>query len=804
MTKGRIFKGIILTVIFGAILTILFLLVFSTTTLSQVGFNDLVFGGQPVAMTALFSKDFTSVFLDACKNTWLVALTNWGKEFINFFKHLGDTKWWASDTLTNSIVFWVFALVLVVYAVLALYYLIGGLFVYKKKKSAVLNIIWTAIPTAVILWLLVGIHGALYGNAAFANINAGGFKEGPAYLLFAQAGSFFQNQSIEMATKAKLVGFYVALLIYVILLIVVLYQTIGNVWIGTPRYLSAHKYDYLEKLERKRREKFYKTHGYENIANQPQPNGKKGKKGTEYASNNPYVQQQQAAMGVNGQPYPYAAPYGYPYGGYAAPTMTYPPMGGNTVHTGNNAPLIVQYITNGSEGNGLRSTRIDDNTTSIYGTSRVHTEEKPVQPAAAPAAQPQVIPQPIVVNSTPAEKGLTKNDIKDAILEILKETNVIIEDEPEPVKEEPKKGTLEDQYDVLSLDDLKTLIKDSVSELLPKEEPKKVEPEVKPEPVAEVKPDEAVAVKEPPHAEPAPAPEKPLPLKEEDKIIPPIVVAIPTKIEKEEPVEEEPEEEEDEGFDETTLREMISKQLLEALKDVKVVEKETVQEVPVYVKEVEKPQPIIKEVIKEVPVVKEVVKEVPVEKRVEVVKEVPVIKEVPVVKEPEPVVEEAPAQPVKRPLIKQPEVRGKEKELKKVEAVKLNFSERLLTSGPEIVLAYNSLKNLLLSYGLKDRVSNSGDTFRLHKNTYCKITMGGSHLKIYLALNPKNYLNSAIPVGDASFKDLYKDIPLVFRVKSDLSLRRARDLINDCMNSNGLTKVADEGNVDYASELKNL
>ena len=133
MTKGRIFKGIILTVIFGAILTILFLLVFSTTTLSQVGFNDLVFGGQPVAMTALFSKDFTSVFLDACKNTWLVALTNWGKEFINFFKHLGDTKWWASDTLTNSIVFWVFALVLVIYAVLALYYLIGGLFVYKKK-----------------------------------------------------------------------------------------------------------------------------------------------------------------------------------------------------------------------------------------------------------------------------------------------------------------------------------------------------------------------------------------------------------------------------------------------------------------------------------------------------------------------------------------------------------------------------------------------------------------------------------------------------------------------------------------------
>lgn len=790
MTKGRIFKGIFLTTILGVVMVVLFLLAFSTTTVTQVGFDTLIFGGDPVSMTALFSKDFAAVFAEAWSNTWLVALTNWGKEFINFFTHLGDVNWWASTYIVNSIVFWVFALVLVIYAILALYYLIFGLFVYKKKKSAVLNIIWTAIPTAVILFLIVGLHGAIYGNAAYADVNAGNVTTSPITVIFANAGSFFTNTGVDNLTKVKLGGIYAFVAVYAILLIVVAYQTIANVWIGTPRYLSAHKYDYLEKLERKRREKFYKTHGYENIANQP--NGKKGKKATEYASNNPYVQQQQAAMGVNGQPNPYANPYPYQYG-YGAPTMTYPPMGGNTVHTGNNAPLIVQYITNGTEGNGLKSSKIDDNTTSIYGTSRVHAEERP----APEKAQPQVIPQPIVVNSNP-EKGLSKNDIKDAILEILKETNVLIE-------EEPKKEKVEEDYEVLSMDDLKALIKDSVSELLPKEEPKPVEPP-KPEPVKEVKPDEAVAVSEPSFEEPEPVHhkpedhhEKPFHKEDEEKIIPPIVVAIPAKIEEEEPVVEEPEEEDD-GFDEVSLREMVSAQLMEALKDIKVVEKETVQEVPVYVKEVEKPQQVIKEVIKEVPVIKEVVKEVPVEKTVEVVKEVPVVKEVAPVKEEASVEPE----PVKRPLIKQPDVRGKEKELKKVEAVKLNFSERLLTGGSEIVLAYNSLKNLLLSYGLKDRVSNSGDTFRLHKNTYCKITMGGSHLKIYLALNPKNYLNSAIPVGDASFKDLYKDIPLVFRVKSDLSLRRARDLVNDCMNSNGLTKVAEEGNVDYASELKNL
>lgn len=782
MTKGRITKGILLTTLFSGFAVLFFFFTFMTTNLVQAGANELVFGAPAVAMSE-FTKIETigAAFQNAFSNTWWPGLKSWGKEYFAFFNHLIDAQWWVTGkTFVNSLTFYAFALVIGAYAIYVLYTIIFGLFVYKKKKSSLFNIIWFAIPTFCISFLIVGFHGAIYGNEAYQVAGGGNANTGYLALLFTQIGAITQNNALTMETKVKAWGLLVSLIILLILLIPIIYQSIANVYVGIPLYLHQHKYDYLEKAERKRRQQFYKNHGYENIANQQTGKKQKNKKdANNYESNNPYVQQQQAAMGYTGSnpnPYMNQYPYGqYPYG---AQVNTIP-AGGNTVHTGNNAPLIVQYISNGREENQLKSNQIDENTTSIYGTSRVR----------------QAAPQPVVHQEN--TETLTKDDIKSAVYDILKENNLISpEVASEATAELHKEHTLEDDYDVLTLDDLKSLIKDSVQDLLPKQE------EVKEEKKEEVKPIEEVvthldeSLTEEKKIEPVRTPEAPL-TSAEEKIIPPIIVAIPTKIEEQEELVEEPtveEEPEDEPISEEELRTLIASQLQEALKTIKVEEKETIQEVPVYVKEIEKPLQIIKEVIKEVPTVKEIIKEVPitVEKTVEVVKEVPVVQEP--VETPE---------AAKRPLIPQPEIRGKEKEIKKVEAVKLNFQEKLLTSGTDIVLAYNSLKNLLMSYGLKDRISNSGDTFRLHKKTYCKITMGGSHLKIYLALDPKNYLNTAIPVGDASFKELYRDIPLVFRVKSDNSLERARDLIIDCMNTQNLTQISEEGNIDYASQLKN-
>ncbi|HAS56641.1 MAG TPA: hypothetical protein DCR94_05345, partial [Firmicutes bacterium] len=133
--------------------------------------------------------------------------------------------------------------------------------------------------------------------------------------------------------------------------------------------------------------------------------------------------------------------------------------------------------------------------------------------------------------------------------------------------------------------------------------------------------------------------------------------------------------------------------------------------------------------------------------------------------------------------------------------IRIPFPVRMVDADKEMKSNYNELKSEILSYGAKSRVSNSGDTFRLHKVTFVKITIAGKSLKLYFGLDPKDYANTPLPVQDVSHKNVYKDIPLVFKVKSELSLRRAKQLIADVMDKNNL----EQGKIilhNWAAELK--
>ena len=94
---------------------------------------------------------------------------------------------------------------------------------------------------------------------------------------------------------------------------------------------------------------------------------------------------------------------------------------------------------------------------------------------------------------------------------------------------------------------------------------------------------------------------------------------------------------------------------------------------------------------------------------------------------------------------------------------------------------YNELKADFLAYGVKSRISQAGDTFRLHTKAYARIRVAGKGLKIYYALDPADYTDSTIPVKDSGNQKLYIDIPLTFKVKSGLSVKRAKQLfLNTC------------------------
>ena len=193
------------------------------------------------------------------------------------------------------------------------------------------------------------------------------------------------------------------------------------------------------------------------------------------------------------------------------------------------------------------------------------------------------------------------------------------------------------------------------------------------------------------------------------------------------------------------------------------------------------------------------------EKKPEPVKEEPKPEPVKEEVKPEPVAEPAP-EPVAEPVVEvkpAPLFTKKEPE-EKPEAPKyerITFAERLLKSEKDIHELYNELKNEILSYGVKSRISAVGDTFRLHKKMYVRITVAGKSLKLYFALNPADYANTTLPIQDASNKEMYAEIPLVFKVKSGLSVRRCKELIQDVMEKDGLEQ-GEIGKVNWIKELK--
>ncbi len=174
--------------------------------------------------------------------------------------------------------------------------------------------------------------------------------------------------------------------------------------------------------------------------------------------------------------------------------------------------------------------------------------------------------------------------------------------------------------------------------------------------------------------------------------------------------------------------------------------------------------------------------------------------------EPEPAVEQeaapAPVEEAPRVAVQAVEAPAEEEEgPAKEKIIRIPFPTRMNDAEEDLRKNYNELKAEIMSYGVKSRVSNSGDTFRLHKVTFVKITIAGKGLKLYFALNPADYANSTLPVQDAGHKGTYRDIPLVFKVKSELSVRRAKQLIADVMEKNGLEQGRIEPR-DWAASLK--
>ncbi len=364
-------------------------------------------------------------------------------------------------------------------------------------------------------------------------------------------------------------------------------------------------------------------------------------------------------------------------------------------------------------------------------------QPNPQEGKAAPAGVPLTEVQGVVENR---EKPLTAEEIRKLIKEELgekKETPVIVNLPAQEKKEDSPTLTKEDISKIVA-DELKAALKEQ-------------EPEVKPEP--ETEPDVVV--------EPTPVAS----LSAEDIRL---IIAEELTAAKDQADEEARKKAEEEAA-------------------AKQAEEEK--------KKAEKPEPSVRDVIKEeLAGLLQEKKEEPKAAPAEAAKPAPVV----VVVNSEKKEEAAPvnAEPAKRVVgAVNPNLPPHPK------IIRIPFPTRMLSAEKALQNNYNELKSDIMAYGVKSRVSNSGDTFRLHKVTYVKLTIAGKGLKLYYALNPQDYANTTLPIQDAGHKSIYKEIPLVFKVKSDLSLRRAKQLVADVMAKGGLEQGKIEPN-NWAAALK--
>ena len=237
----------------------------------------------------------------------------------------------------------------------------------------------------------------------------------------------------------------------------------------------------------------------------------------------------------------------------------------------------------------------------------------------------------------------------------------------------------------------------------------------------------------------------------------------------------------------------VVEEAAEVVEEASVVEEaaEVVEETPVVEEAAE--------VVEEAPVVEEaaeVVEEAPVvEEAAEVVEEAPVANEV---VETAPVVEpEAPAEPVAPTIVPTYfDNAGNHIDIK----YSRSFISNIIQGDEMIKEYYSDLKNHILSYqDVKSRLSWKFDSYNRGRDQLFKIKVRGKTICIYLALDPDNYEVSKYH-HEAIDAKIFEDVPMLFKIKSGLGLRKAKQLVDDTMAKFGIEKSEKPKFVDYVAK----
>ena len=133
--------------------------------------------------------------------------------------------------------------------------------------------------------------------------------------------------------------------------------------------------------------------------------------------------------------------------------------------------------------------------------------------------------------------------------------------------------------------------------------------------------------------------------------------------------------------------------------------------------------------------------------------------------------------------------------------IKYNKSHtaKLIQSADGVKNYYSQIKNELMSYkGVRSRISWKYESFSVGRATVAKLAVRGKNLSLFLALDPKNYVDTKYIIDDKSEVAAYEKTPLLYRIKNDRRLNYSKELIAAVMS--GREKTEDYKETYYAKE----
>ena len=113
---------------------------------------------------------------------------------------------------------------------------------------------------------------------------------------------------------------------------------------------------------------------------------------------------------------------------------------------------------------------------------------------------------------------------------------------------------------------------------------------------------------------------------------------------------------------------------------------------------------------------------------------------------------------------------------------------------------YSELKNHILSYkGVKSRFSWKFDSYNKGREQLFKIKVRGKTVCLYCALNPEEFDKSRYH-HEAVDAKMLADVPMLVKVKSDLGLKKAKELVDIVMAKHEIVVNPKAVSVDYVNE----